>query len=346
MRFSIRMLLVIILLQIQLKEPAQAQSATYDGYLFAYFEGDGTPALQEQLRFAVSHDAQHWYALHNNQPILNSSDISSTGGIRDPHILRGAQEDGFYLTCTDMNTVKNGWETNPGIVLLHSNDLISWKSSIIDLAKLYPKEFGSVKWVWAPQTIYDPSVGKYMVYFTVRKYENEKLDFYYAYANADFSGLEEMPKLLFAPTYGGIDGDIIFEDGVYHFFYKGNTKDSLGKEFENGIKKATSYSLLGPWKEEPRYLDVYANTKTSVEGSSIFKLNNADEYYLMYDLYTSGKYAFQRSRDLVNFSENAEFFEKNFHPRHGSVISIYQAEAARLSAKWSGVPDELLKNTY
>ncbi|WP_206367937.1 glycoside hydrolase family 43 protein [Sphingobacterium chungjuense] len=322
---------------------AQAPSAAYDGYLFAYFEGTGSPAQQEQLRFAISRDALHWYALHDNQPIINSADISHTGGIRDPHLLRGAQQDGFYLTCTDMNTMKNGWETNPGIILMHSDDLISWKSSVLDLAKLYPNEFGSVKWVWAPQTIYDPAVGKYLVYFTVRQYANEKLDFYYAYANEDFTGLEATPKLLFSPTFGGIDGDIILKDGVYHFFYKGNTKDVDGKEFENGIKKATSNSLMGPWKEEPRYLDVYAGTKTSVEGSSIFKIHDSDEYFLMYDLYSSGKYAFQRSRDLVNFSQTAEFFEKNFHPRHGSVISIYKAEAVRLAEKWSGVPDELIK---
>ncbi|WP_207774310.1 glycoside hydrolase family 43 protein [Sphingobacterium corticibacter] len=338
-----QILLTFTLLLGAAKGFAQATSADYDGYLFAYFEGTGSPALQEQLRFAVSQDALNWYALHDNQPIINSADISSTGGIRDPHLLRGAQQDGFYLTCTDMNTKKNGWETNPGIILMHSNDLISWKSSILDLAKLYPNEFGSVKWVWAPQTIYDPSAGKYLVYFTVRQYANEKLDFYYAYANEDFTALEDTPKLLFSPTFGGIDGDIILKDGVYHFFYKGNTKDADGKEFENGIKKATSNSLLGPWKEDPRYLDVYAGTKTSVEGSSLFKLNNSEEYFLMYDLYSSGKYAFQRSTDLVNFSQTAEFFEKNFHPRHGSVISIYKAEAARLAKKWSGIPDELIK---
>ena len=32
------------------------------GYLFAYFEGGGDQNLMEQLRFAVSEDAQNWYA--------------------------------------------------------------------------------------------------------------------------------------------------------------------------------------------------------------------------------------------------------------------------------------------
>ena len=58
-----------------------------DAYLFAYFEGTGKGELQEQLRFAVSADAQNWKALNSNQPIIGSDTISNSGGIRDPHIL-------------------------------------------------------------------------------------------------------------------------------------------------------------------------------------------------------------------------------------------------------------------
>ncbi|NLT02531.1 MAG: 1,4-beta-xylanase, partial [Bacteroidales bacterium] len=43
---------------------------TKNGYLFAYFEGGGDKNLQEQLRFAVSEDAQNWYALNDNRPII------------------------------------------------------------------------------------------------------------------------------------------------------------------------------------------------------------------------------------------------------------------------------------
>jgi hypothetical protein len=58
------------------------------GYLFAYFEGSGDQNLMEQLRFAVSEDAQNWYALNGNRPIIASDSISESGGIRDPHILK------------------------------------------------------------------------------------------------------------------------------------------------------------------------------------------------------------------------------------------------------------------
>ena len=62
---------------------------TFSGYLFAYFEGGGDKNLQEQLRFAVSEDAKNRYALNGNRPIIASDTISESGGIRDPHILRG-----------------------------------------------------------------------------------------------------------------------------------------------------------------------------------------------------------------------------------------------------------------
>ena len=327
--------------------PAQNSKNTekFEGYLFAYFEGTGKAREQEQIRFAVSENAVNWFALNQNQPVLRSELISQTGGLRDPHILRGEDGKSFYMVATDMFTHRNGWDNNPGIVMLKSDNLLDWKHSIIDLEKLYPKKFKNVKWVWAPQTIFDPKAKKYLVYFTVRFHNDEKLDFYCAYANKDFSAFEKEPKLMFRAKYGAIDGDIIYKDGLYHFFFKGNTKDANGKEVKNGILKAVSKSLQGPWKEEFEYLDAYAAKGVSVEGSSVFKLNNSDEYFLMYDLYRDKRFEFQRSTDLKKFSAGPESFTKNFAPRHGSVISITRDEARRLQARWGGVPETLLQPT-
>lgn len=341
--FSIFLLLCGVTFSFEVQAIGHTDNQKSEGYLFAYFEGKGKGTEQEQLRFAVSEDAVNWYALNNNRPIIPSHEISQTGGIRDPHLLRGADDNSFYMVATDMFTVKNGWGSNPGIVMMRSDNLLDWEHSVIDLAKLYPKKFGNVKWVWAPQTFYDTKTKKYLVYFTVRYHDNRKLDFYCAYANKDFTGFEKEPQLMFSPKYGGIDGDIIYKDGLYHFFFKGNTKDENGKEVRNGIQQATSKSLKGPWKEDFNYIDAYADTPVVVEGSSIFKLNHSDEYLLMYDLYADGRYEFQRSKDLFNFSKKPESFTKNFHPRHGSVISITREEARRLHAKWGGVPGSLLQ---
>ena len=49
------------------------------------------------------------------------------------------------------------------------------------------------------------------------------------YANDDFSGFEAEPQVLFSAKYGSIDNDIIYKDGTWHLFYKGNTKDDEGR---------------------------------------------------------------------------------------------------------------------
>ena len=317
----------------------QAQNKQkFAGYLFAYFEGSGDQNLMEQLRFAVSEDAQNWYALNDNRPIIASDSISESGGIRDPHILRG--EDGcYYIVATDMHTYdpKQGWGANPGIVLLKSKDLVNWTHAKINLAKDWSKNFGDAYWVWAPQTIYDRKARKYMIYFTLQRNDRKTLITYYSYANKDFTAFESEPKVLFSAKYGSIDNDIIYKDGMYHLFYKGNTKDENGKEIKNGIQQATSKKLTGPYKEHFEYLDAYAGTRTHVEGSGVFQLNNSEDWILMYDLYSSGRYEFQRSKDLKTFTKEPESFRKDFFPRHGTVMSVTADELERLQQKWGYV---------
>ena len=332
----------IFMMLLGLSLTAQAQTNNpeqkYAGYLFAYFEGGGDANLQEQLRFAVSEDAQNWYALNGNRPIVNCDSISESGGMRDPHILRG--EDGcYYIVATDMKTVKYGWNENPGIVLMKSKDLVNWQHSKINLGKDWPA-FSDAYWVWAPQTIYDHKAKKYMIYFTLQRTGDgrKSLITYYAYANKDFTAFESEPKVLFPAKYGSIDNDIIYKDGVYHLFCKGNIKDENGKEIKNGIQQAISKKLTGPYKEDFVFLDVYAGTPTHVEGSSVFPLHDSSgKWILMYDLYGSGRYEYQTSMDLNTFTQEPQSFRKDFFPRHGSVISVTQEELDRMQQKWGYV---------
>ena len=323
----------------------QAQSRTtatkptpYAGYLFAYFEGGGDSNLQEQLRFAISEDARNWYALNEGRPVVGSDSISESGGIRDPHILRG--EDGcYYIVATDMMTARNGWKENPGIVLMKSSDLVNWTHAKINLGRDWPN-FSDAYWVWAPQTIYDRKARKYMIYFTLQRTgdNRQSLVTYYTYANDTFTAFESEPRKLFAARYGSIDNDIVLSNGTYHLFYKGNTKDQNGKEVKNGIQQATSKHLTGPWREHFQYLDAYAGTPTHVEGSTVFPLHDgSNEWVLMYDLYGSGRYEYQTSKDLVNWTKTPQSFRKNFFPRHGSVISVTRDELNRLQQRWGWV---------
>ena len=333
------LLLTALACSLPMNAGAARKNATknkYAGYLFAYFEGSG--GKQEHLRFAISEDARNWYALNDNQPVIASDSISTSGGIRDPHILRG-EDSCYYIVATDMNTMKNGWKDNPGIVLMKSKDLVNWTHSKIVLKEDYKKHFGDAYWVWAPQTIYDKKAKKYMIYFTLQRTGDGRKSMitYYAYANKDFTGFDSEPKVLFKAKYNCLDNDIIERNGVYHMFYKGNIKNAEGKEIQNGIQQATAKNLKGPWNEDFKFIDAYADSKTGVEGSGVFKLNDKDEYVLMYDLYGSGRYEYQTSKDLNTFSTKPASFRKDFFPRHGTVCSITKDEMERLQQKWGDV---------
>lgn len=291
-------------------------------YLFVYFTGNNGD--EESVRYAISDDGYNYKALNNNKPVISSKTISSTGGVRDPHILRGEDGKTFYMVLTDM-VAANGWSSNRAMILLKSTDLINWKSSVVNIQKKYKGQEDLLR-VWAPQTIYDKKTGKYMVYWSMKYGENPDV-IYYAYANKDFTDIEGTPKPLFIPQnkLSCIDGDIIYKDGLYHLFYK---TEGHG----NGIKKATTSSLTsGKWTESSDYKQ---QTKESVEGAGIFKMINSDKYILMYDVYMKGKYQFTESTDLDHFKVIDNNISMNFHPRHGTIIPITKKEKDALIAKW------------
>lgn len=292
-------------------------------YLFTYFTGNHIS--QEAVCYAVSLDGYNYRALNGGKPVIDSKVISSTGGVRDPHILRCQDGKTFYMVVTDMVS-DNGWDSNRAMVLLKSTDLVNWKHSVINMQKRYAGQ-EKLKRVWAPQTIFDPEAGKYMIYWSM-KYDDGADVIYYAYANKDFTDLEGEPRPLFIPENkkSCIDGDIVYKDGVFHLFYK---TEGHG----NGIKVATTRSLTsGQWEEEPDYKQ---QTKEAVEGAGTFKLIGQDKYILMYDVYMKGKYQFTETTDLKNFRIIDGEVNMDFHPRHGTIIPITAKELKRITAKWS-----------
>ncbi len=302
------------------------------GYLFTYFTGNGPK--QEQIHFALSNDGHNFKALNNNKPIIDSKDISVSGGVRDPHILRCEDGKTFYMVVTDLYVTDMGWE-NTAMVLMKSTDLIHWESSVIDIPKTYPKEFSRVNRVWAPQTIFDENTGKYMVYFSMR-IDHDIDIIYYAYTNDSFTALESAPKqLFFSPTNNAcIDADIIKKDHQYYMFFK--SEDGIP-----GIKLAVSDKINDGYKQlSQERVDCERN---NVEGSGVFKLNNSDEWILMYDVYTSGRYQFTKSKDLKHFEVIDEDVNMDFHPRHGTVLPITKSEMERLVKEWGSLDNPMIE---
>lgn len=286
----------------------------FAAYLFAYFTGNAVE--QEAVHYAVSGDGYNFLALNNNKPVIDSRQISSTGGVRDPHILRSEDGRAFYMVLTDMTSSK-GWDSNRAFVMLKSTDLINWNSNIVNIQQKYAGQ-EDLKRVWAPQTVFDREAGKYMIYWSMQHGDGPDI-IYYAYANEDFSDITGKPEVLFMPQNqkSCIDGDIINKNGIYHLFYK---TEGHG----NGLRHAMTDNLTsGKWIEQPGYKQ---QTNEAVEGSGLFKLINSDTYILMYDVYMKGKYQFCESKDLDVFRAIDKEISMDFHPRHGYVIPVTRKE--------------------
>ena len=320
------MIAAIVSLTTATARTAAVEEKDMAGYLFVYFTGNDIS--QEAICFALSNDGLSWHKLNGGRPVIDSKVISSTGGVRDPHILRGEDGHTFYMVATDMVSA-NGWDSNRAMVLLKSEDLINWSHSIINIQQTYEGQ-DDLKRVWAPQTIYDHKAGKYMIYWSMKHGDGPDI-IYYAYANDSFTGLTGGPRPLFIPAdrKSCIDGDIVYKDGKYHLFYK---TEGHG----NGIKVAVTDELTsGRWTESPDYKQ---QTDQAVEGAGTFKLSGTYKYILMYDLYTSGRYQFTETTDLEHFRAIDSKVTMDFHPRHGTVMAVTRDEMKRLTDKW-GLPE-------
>ena len=294
-------------------------------YLFAYFTSNST--FGQQVCYAVSDDGVNFTPLNDGRPVIDSDTIALSGGVRDPHILRG--NDGyFYQALTDMDMSKGKW-TCQGIVLLRSRDLISWEHRAIHFPARYPgKPFAQANAVWAPQTIFDASVGKYMVYFSLHSVKEGPFPqdaVFYAYANADFTDLEGDPRPLFTYPYPTIDTDIVQDEkGVFHLFFNtwGGPDGLQRRQYElTDLHDQSSWTLV-PGHQQP--------TTLNSEGSTAYPLLTGG-WMLSYDCFKDGVYQFCRTDDFRHYELVHETkTEGVFTPRHGSILQITEQEYRRL----------------
>ena len=289
-------------------------------YLFTYFNSNDPK--DEQICYALSEDGYNYTPINDGMPVISSDTIALTQCVRDPHILRCEDGKTFYMVVTDMKS-NLGWNSNRGMVLLKSTDLINWQHTAINFPTRYTKTWKNVQRVWAPETIYDRKAGKYMVFYSLASSDRGSYDkIYYQYANKDFTDLEGEPKWLFDAGCATIDGDIVYNeaDQLYHLFYK--------QEAGRGIYQAVAKQLTDKWQMIGGNVE---QTKESVEGVGVCKAIDGKSWIIMYDCYGNGHYQFCKSEDLKTFQfvQNTQMRGK-FTPRHGTIIPITRAEKERL----------------
>lgn len=297
-------------------------------YLFVYFTGNAPQ--QEHISYAVSDDGYHYTPLNASHPTVAADSISLSGGVRDPHILR-TTDGTFLMVATDMRS-SVGWDSNRGIVMMKSADLIHWEHHTVHFPDRYAATpFANVVRVWAPQTIYDAKAKKYIVYFSLLTADGSiPYDrVYWAYADADFSNLETTPQVLFDFGAAAIDSDIVQDaQGTYHLFFKTETEGQ-----HKGIRQYIFQDIHRP--DTWQLLDGYCEcTSENVEGVGVFPLYDGG-WCLMYDCYMSGHYEFTHSADLRSFHKMVDTqATSTFTPRHGTVMQITSDEYRRIVSEF------------
>lgn len=303
----------------------------YKGYLFTFFPSNSN----ENLYYAYSDDGFNYTVLNNGERVMASDTVAIKKGIRDPHILRGEDGKTFYMVATDMRSAE-GWDSNRGIVMYKSTDLIHWQHSTVNFPTRFPDGWSSVTRVWAPELIWDKDYenadgtkGRYLVYFSLLTSDDGTCNYdkvYYCYANDDFTDLLDYPVHFYDRGSATIDADIVYDEGdrLYHMIYKNEGSGGICHVTAERLTAMPGEATGSQWSAPTGMVQ---QTNVAVEGGGIFRLIGENTWVVMYDCYGSGYYQFCTTTDWKTYTLRAQTATSGaFTPRHGTVIPITTAE--------------------
>lgn len=319
-------------------ESSNLPMSTSGAYLFAYFRNDAKSTNGENIFYAVSKDGYNYESLNGGVPVASAS--QGTGHSRDPYIMKA--QDGaeykYYMVATDANTTNN--YNNTGLHTWGSNDLITW----VELAnpQFATDKGGGSKTItnmcWAPEAIWDPVEGKYMVYFASNEADsaaNQSAKIYYSYTT-DFINFEEK-QVLFAPDYGVIDADITPYKNGYVMMYKKEAESGTGaKKVWYTFKTGESPSNSDGKEYDAANAKIFESaTNTQAEGPQVFPIAGTSSYGVLVDYFSDSKggFGFSYTSDFESYTKiSADNCSINhLNPSHGCVIPISDMEYYNLS---------------
>lgn len=304
------------------------KKAVDKAYLFVHFT-----FTEEKIHFSLSkgNNALDWGELNNGKPVFTST--VGTTGLRDPYIVRSPEGDTFYLMATDLKWFSGdkGPDRKRYIQVWESHDLVNW-SAQRDVLISPP----NVQCTYAPEAVWDKSIGAYVVFWTSKIGANNYYTPMYA-TTRDFVTFTEAQ--IWQPGEWRIDSTV---KQVGDWFYR-FTK-SIDKAHNNchDIVEERSKNLRAPldqWETVDYCIGAKAGINES-EAPLIFKSNpgdvNGDYYYLWIERWIPNKtYVALRTKSIE--SPKWEVIPVNFPdplPKHGTILPITAAEGKRLAAAY------------
>ncbi|MEU4443185.1 glycoside hydrolase family 43 protein [Actinosynnema sp. NPDC050801] len=309
----------------------------FTGYLMAHFTGEH--ATGEQIYLAHSRDGLRWTDLNNGSPVLLST--VGTRGVRDPALVRSPAGDRYWIIATDLR-IANGtsWSdaANNGsksLVVWESTDLVNWSAPrLLNVA-------GGISGAgnaWAPEAIYNPATGDYVVYWATNATVNgvKKHRIYYV-RTTDFRSITSPVLYIDRGAGQGIIDTQIIESptsvGGYRY-YRASADGHITVEGSN--------SVLGSWTTIGNLSHMGISNGTGggnvVEGPMWMQFNGRNEWALWLDQYATGRgYMPITSTNLGstrNFATRTDYALGGTRKRHGSILNLTAAEESRVLAKW------------
>lgn len=310
-----------------------------NAYLFVHFTFS-----DEKIYFSLSNgnNALDWQALNNGNPVLSS--IIGTTGLRDPYIVRSPEGDTFYLMATDLKWFKGekGADRKRYIQVWESHDLVHW-SAQRDVLVSPP----NVQNTYAPEAIWDESIGAYVVFWTSKIGSNDYFTPMYA-TTRDFVTFTEAQ--IWQPNEWRIDCTVKKIDNWYYRFTK-----SIDKAHNNchDIVEERSKNLRAPrnqWETVDHCIGAKAGVNET-EAPLVFQSNTGDQngnyYYLWIERWIPNKtYVALRTKSFENPKwEVVPVKFPNPLPKHGVILPITATEAKALVANYPNNVNTEIQNT-
>ncbi|WP_433499436.1 immunoglobulin-like domain-containing protein [Sphaerimonospora sp. CA-214678] len=292
--------------------------APFSRYGMVNFARSNSQAGQQiYMAASVGNDPTRLTAVNDGQMVLRST--KGMHAVRDPSIVRSPEGDRFYLIATDLNVdgTAYGWQgwdwaqsgAGRHIEVWESCDLRTWSEQ--RHVRVAPDEAGMA---FAPEAIWDESLGAYVVYWTSSMYATGT---YYTPDRNDPNGRYPLTRnqTLYAttrdfvtftpprvmsgrPGHGTLDAVIIRDDsdGSYHRFVTDRVSTGVGvTRYVPGctvddIYQERSTSVLAPpeeWELVKGCITHEAMNTTYAEAPMVVKANPGDVrgegYYLWAD---------------------------------------------------------------
>ncbi|WP_433553561.1 bacterial Ig-like domain-containing protein [Micromonospora zamorensis] len=290
---------------------------------------------QIYLAASVGNDPTSWDAVNDGQAVIRST--RGMHAVRDPSLVRSPEGDRFHRLATDLNVDGRaygwqGWDwaqsgASRHIEVWESTDLRTWSAQRHVLVA--PEEAGMT---FAPEAIWDESIGAYVVYWTSSMYapgtyctpdrtdplgrspltRNQTL---YS-TTRDFVTFTPPRVMSGRPHHGTLDAVIIRDDadGSYHRFVADRTSTGVGTTpyvpscGSEDIYQERSTSVLAPpdeWELVTGCITHRTMNTTYAEAPMVVRANPADVrgpgYYLWVDQIWAG-------------SPSGEHLEQQLHP--------------------------------